>query len=348
MVRRPSSAEPAGRISALPVSMRTRPFRPIAACALTLILALAVACGGRTVRTSPGASTTPIDQLWEEPVDLESRDLALGPARHALKPDAMPFTFLKADKTGFSPGYDLRDRNGVEWSVKLGPEAQTEVVVSRILWAIGYHQVPTFYLTEWTMDGGPEGDPGPGRFRPDLPNAKVVGDWAWAENPFVGTQPFRGLIVANLIVNNWDWKTSNNKIYEVTNPDGSVTRRYVVRDVGASLGKTDAPAIAEVLGARIAQGNRNNLEDFEQQGLIKSVEGGKVEFDYDGIYKSVVEHVTPADVVWTARLLSRISDAQWNAAFAAGGYPPDQAARYIAKLKSKIAEGLALAPSGSQ
>ena len=41
--------------------------------------------------------------------------------------------------------------------------------------------------------------------------------------------------------------------------------------------------------------------------------------------------------------MSRLSDQQWNDAFAAGGYPPDQAARYITKLKSKIAEGLALA-----
>ena len=47
-----------------------------------------------------------------------------------------------------------------------------------------------------------------------------------------------------------------------------------------------------VLGARIAQGNRNNLEDFEQQGFIKAVTGNRVEFDYDGIYKCVVDTVT--------------------------------------------------------
>lgn len=93
----------------------------------------------------------------------------------------------------------------------------------------------------------------------------------------------------------------------------------------------------------MAQGNCNNLEDFEQQGFIKSVNGNRIEFDYKGIYQAVVATVTPADVVWTCRLLSRVSDAQWNDAFAAGGYPPDQAARFIAKLKSKIAEGLALA-----
>ena len=100
-----------------------------------------------------------------------------------------------------------------------------------------------------------------------------------------------------------------------------------------------------MLGARIAQGNRNNLEDFEEQGFIKAVNGNRVEFDYGGIYKPVVDTVTVGDVVWTSKLLSRLSDQQWNAAFAAAGYAPDQAARFIAKLKSKIAEGLALARS---
>jgi hypothetical protein len=322
--------------------MRTLQFRP-AGASLALLAAIAAwDCGGRTVKTTPDA-TADIAQLWTEPADLESRDLRVGTTSLVPLPDPLAFAFIKADAAGFSPGYDLRDKNGVEWSVKLGPEAQTEVVASRILWAIGYHQVPTHYLTKWSMAGGPDGDPGPGRFRPELPNAKVVGEWAWHQNPFVNTQPFRGLVVANLMINNWDWKTSNNKIYDVTNPDGTSTRRYMVRDLGASFGKSDAPAIAELLGARIAQGNRNNLEDFEQQGFIKAVNGTRVEFDYDGIYGSVVDTATVADVVWTSRLLSRLSDAQWNAAFTAGGYPPDQAARFIAKLKSKIAEGLALA-----
>jgi len=45
--------------------------------------------------------------------------------------------------------------------------------------------------------------------------------------------------------------------------------------------------------------------------------------------------------VWT-RLPIEESAVRWNDAFRAAGYPPDQAARYIAKLTSKIAEGLAL------
>jgi hypothetical protein len=311
---------------------------------LTLALLNGACTGGRTVRTTPDPSgSADVSQLWQEPADLETRNLLTGPPSPVRLPSPAVFTFVKADTTGFSPGYDVRDVSGVEWSVKLGPEAQTEVVVSRILWAIGYHQMPTYYVTTWSMEKGPDGNPGAGRFRPALPNTKVAGDWSWHENPFASTQPFRGLIVANLIVNNWDWKTSNNKIYDMVNPDGTGLRRYVVRDLGASLGKTDAPALTRVLGARVAQGNRNDLEDFEQQGFIKSVSGDRIEFDYKGIYGNVVETVTPADVVWACRLLARLSDQQWNDAFAAGGYAPDQAARFIAKLKSKVAEGLALA-----
>jgi hypothetical protein len=324
--------------------MRTVQSRPAGAFILFIVALATEDCGGRTVRTSPDAGpNVDVSMLWQEPADLETRDLRVGPTADAPKPEPASFAFVKADRAGHSPGYDLKDKNGLLWNAKLGTEAQTEVVSSRILWAIGYHQVPTYYLTTWTMEGGPEGNPGPARFRPSLPNAKVVGDWAWHENPFVNTQPFRGLIVANLIINNWDWKTSNNKIYDITNPDGTGVRKYIVRDLGASFGKSDAPAIARVLGARIAQGNRNNLEDFEQQGFIRGVNGNRVEFDYNGIYKSVVDIVTVDDVVWTCRLLSRLSDEQWNAAFAAGGYAPDQSARFIAKLKSKIAEGLALA-----
>ncbi len=47
-----------------------------------------------------------------------------------------------------------KDPDGLEWSAKIGPEAQTEVVVSRILWGLGYHQPPIYYLPSWTVDLG--------------------------------------------------------------------------------------------------------------------------------------------------------------------------------------------------
>jgi hypothetical protein len=317
------------------------PVRLARAAALAIALSCAV---GVVATTAQDAASADIRQLWIEPVDLERRDLRAGPPSKSGPPSAdTPLTFLSSDRTGYSRGYDVRDAEGTEWSIKLGPEAQTEVVASRILWAIGYHQPPTYYVPQWSMTGGPGGNPGPGRFRPTLATHKSVGEWSWGRNEFVGTREFGGLIVANLILNNWDWKTSNNKIYEVSDTTGGPSRVFVVRDLGASLGKTSAPAITRWLGTRMAQGSRNDIEHFESQGFIRSVNGDKIAFDYKGIYGDIVATVKPADVVWTSQLLARLTDAQWTDAFTAGGYPPDIAARYIAKLKSKIAEGLALA-----
>lgn len=116
-------------------------------------------------------------------------------------------------------------------------------VTSRILWGIGFHQPPTYYLNSWNLTGAETGGQPAGRFRPELRGHKVVGEWSWYENPFVGSQEYGGLIVANLILNSWDWKMSNNKIYAVEKPLNGVSQWYVVRDLGASLGKTTYPRL---------------------------------------------------------------------------------------------------------
>ena len=67
-----------------------------------------------------------------------------------------------------------------------------------------------------------------------------------------------------------------------------------------------------------------------------------MEFDFESIYGSVVDLVHPSSVRWVAELLSRVSDAQWDDAFRAADYSPDVRARFIRKIKSKIAEGLAV------
>ena len=318
---------------------------------VAVVGALALASGGCGKRLQqvqlPEAPAASVAELWQSPTDLEQRDLLHGSGGQALKPRETSFSFVSEDKSGWSPGFDVRDREGVTWSVKLGPEAQTEVVASRVLWAIGYHQPPTYYLDTWSMSGGPTTTQAGGRFRPDLPSHEVVGDWSWYENPFIGSQAYRGLVVANLILNNWDWKTSNNKIYRLTEPVGGVSRAFVVRDIGASLGKTTYPAILKWFRLRgFGQGTRNDIAGFEEQGFILSVdEQSRITFDYRGIYRDVIDSVTPADVRWTCALLSRLSDRQWNEAFQAGGFTPEVTARYVRKIKEKIAQGLALSDS---
>lgn len=313
------------------------------------VVALVVASAGcgRSLRqlNPPGIPGTPaLSELWEEPKDIARRDLfhGAGGAKHA--PNGSSFTFVAADTSGFSPGFDVKDSAGLEWSVKTGPEAQSEVATSRILWAIGFHQPPTYYLERWTLTGAQTGEQPAGRFRPKLKGEEVVGDWSWYENPFIGSRPYAGLIVANLIVNNWDWKTSNNKIYSVTVGTGRVERRFVVRDVGASLGRTTYPHILKWFRLRgFGQGTRNDLPGFESQGFITAIDGERVKFDYRGIYRDVIDSVTPADIAWTSALMARLSDRQWDDAFRAGGYAPDERQRYIRKIKEKIGQGLALA-----
>jgi hypothetical protein len=170
----------------------------------------------------------------------------------------------------------------------------------------------------------------------------VVDEWSWYENPFLDTRPFKGLVVINVLLNNWDWKTSNNKIYEVT-AAGATRRMYIVRDLGASLGKTAYPPLLSWLPMKqVKQGSRNDVEDFESQGFIKRVEGDRVEFFYRGIHDELIDTVSKADVVWATQLLARLSDDQWQDAFRAAGYSAHIAGRYITKIKAKIREGLAL------
>ncbi len=308
-----------------------------------IALAAVVGCGRitRDVRLTPEPAAT-VAELWQEPTDLARRDLFAGPGGRDLMPQQATFTFVARDTSGWSPGFDVKSGNGLDWSVKLGPEAQSEVVSSRILWAIGYHQPPTYYLEQWTLTGAETGPQAAGRFRPTIKGREVVGDWSWYGNPFVGSRAFGGLVVANLILNSWDWKTSNNKIYSLDEPLNGVRRQFVVRDLGASLGRTTYPTILKWFRLRgFGQGTRNDLEGFESQGFITTVgEDSDPEFDYRGIYRDVIDTVTLEDVRWTCALLNQLTDEQWRDAFRAGGYNPEQTARFVAKIKAKIAQGL--------
>jgi len=284
-----------------------------------------------------GKASTPeaahMSELWEQPTDIRSRDLYYGPGGRRLAPRTdVTYRVAGLDTTGHSRGYDLLDPEGRKWDVKLGDEAQSDLVVSRILWAIGYRQPITYYVREWRMSGAPGWPPAPGRFRLSSDH-KVTGEWSWDENPLRDTRPFRGLIVANLILNNWDFAASNNRTYRVDRPGEGPRNWYVVQDVGGSLGKTRWPI-----------GTRNDIDDFESEPLIRRVEGDEVHFAYKSRHRLLVKGIPRADVVWTCRLLDRLSEAQLNDAFRAAGYPAAIRQRYVRKIREKIQEGLALEP----
>jgi hypothetical protein len=291
-----------------------------------------------------------IAELWREPVDLLQRDLIAGPGGAALAPRSdAPYEFVSFKTSGTNPGYTLRDASGRIWSVKLGIEAQSEVTTSRILWALGYHQPATYYVAEFSFDGpGPLGGRNQqARFRTEVDPWRPGDVWSWYENPFVNTQPFRGLVVTQLILNAWDLKTPNNRIYNATDSSMRPNRQFIVRDVGASLGEARQFALFNRLGTRGLQGSKNNIDDFERQGFITSVNGSDVTFDYRGVNAPLIDTITAADVIWACEQFARIPDGHWRAAFQAGGYAPDVAERYIKKIKSKVAQGLALKRPGT-
>jgi hypothetical protein len=204
--------------------------RPLAIAAAVLVAAMAAAVLTANQSGSPKVRRASIDELWRDPGNIASRDLRLGRGGRALQParDA-EFEFKGSDTTGYSGGYDVVDAQGRKWDVKIGDEGQTEVMASRLLWAIGFHQPVVYFVPEWTMKNGPVSRPSSGRFRL-ASDHDSDGEWSWTDNPFLGARPFKGLIVANLIINNWDLKPSQNRIYtEVRNP----SRWFVVQDLGA-------------------------------------------------------------------------------------------------------------------
>lgn len=304
---------------------------------LVTILAMYVPVCTPPVRLVPATPADAPSSLWQPPDDLEERDLQHGfwGSERAPRADDT-FTLVRLKHTGVNPGMVVRDRLGRRWNVKQAPadgqapEGPVEVVLSRVLSAIGYHQPPVYYLPEFTLvdDWGSHREPG-GRFRLSDPSLTEVGTWSWQQNPYVGTTPYQGLLVVLLVFNSSDLKNSNNSIYTYRRGD-QAARWYVVRDLGSALGET----------GRVAP-RQNDVHRFERERFVLGVQNGVVAFANRGWHQELLRgRIRAADVGWAGALLARLSDRQWTDAFAAGGYPPDLAARYIRKIHANIAEAL--------
>lgn len=276
-----------------------------------------------------GSPTNPV-QLWVEPRDIASRDLLYGPWGQKYAPDPKAvYTFLHSKVHGASPGMTVTDPSGRDWSIKQSVEGPVEVMHSRVLSALGYHQPPVYFLPSFTLkDEKGTHQERAGRFRPTLPELEEIGDWSWQQNPFVGTKPYQGLLVILLMFGSADLKNSNNSLYVYRQPDGTTERLYSVRDIGNALGDT----------ARY-EATKNDPDVFERQPFIAGVSNGFVVFPYNGWHQELFRgRITPDDTAWAAALMSQLSDAQWDDAFRAGGYDPAVAGRFKATLKTRLAQ----------
>jgi hypothetical protein len=273
-------------------------------------------------------------ELWVQPEP--GRDLLWGVGGKRLAPDpSAQFTVIDLKRGGFSRGYTVKDPQGREWSAKFPPEAGPEVVASRLLWGIGYHQPPVYYLAEWHALKATSPNPQlPSRFRertPDLHGLDSDGIWSYYRNPFVGTRQLNGLLTVQAMLGNSDLKDAQNATYLLKEPFEGARRWYVARDLGQTFGRTGA-----------LDPPRGDPDVFEKTGFIKGVENGFVRFDYRGRHKALFERITPADVRWVCERLQALTDRQVHDAFRAGGFPQATADRFIRRLEQKIAEGLQL------
>lgn len=296
--------------------------------------------------------------LWRDPGNISRRDLKWGPGSPELAP-AAPFHFLEEDKQGESPKFRVRDANGVEWSVKVGPEAQSESAATRIVWAVGYFAEEAYYLHRAEIHGLPRLSRGMqhieggryvrgARFEPRREYIKRGDPWRWLKNPFVGTREFNGLKVLMVLLNNYDTSTINNRVLTVTDPrSGTKEERYVVTDLGATLGS---------VGGMGGRRSKSNLNDFRRSDFIKRVKGEIVEFDYNttpaglayvmyvlapwywhsqaekerAMQKVPLEHAR-----WVGRLLSQLSERQLEDAFEAAGYTRTEASGFVSILRQR-------------
>lgn len=327
--------------------------------ALLLLAALSFcllppAIAQRPRRSQPSA---PAHVLWRDPGDIASRNLLYGPGSPDLMPVA-PFTFIEEDKSGESPKFEVKDARGMEWKVKLGPEAQSETVATRLVWAVGYFAEEAYYFDEVRIENLPrlsrgreyvsrEGIVRGPRFEPRRKGVERGPTWGWMENPFAGSRELSGLKVLMILLNNFDARKENNRIFYVDTEGGGREGRYVVSDLGATLGRA---------GGLGGKRTKNNLNDFLSTQFVRGVDGDVVEFDYDtrprGLGHLSVLHPTyyrgevkkekamrgiPVEHArWIGSLLSQLTEEQLHDAFRAAGYDGATAKGFVRALRERI------------
>ena len=256
-----------------------------------------------------------IDALWHDPGDISSLDLALGAGgkEHAPRTDAT-YSFVREDLGGTSPKFYVKDQGGVEWLVKVGDEARGETAATRFVWAMGFFTDEDYFVPELHVSGltklhrhsksiHKDGTVTNARLKRSPKDQKKLATWAWAENPFRGSRELNGLRVMMALINNWDLKTVNNKIYgpkqdhsnrnvepsssqglpdklgdgnetatdERTKPaviSGNGDVRYVVSDLGASFGRT---------GAFFSR-SKGKVKDYTKDEFIRATTPETVDF----------------------------------------------------------------------
>lgn len=292
--------------------------------------------------------------LWRDPGDISSLDLihGIGGAQDAPGENEQ-YTFVKEDLNGTSTKFYVEDKEGVQWLLKIGEEAQPETAATRLVWSMGYFTDEDYYLPTIHVSGIPHLHRGNGgiaadgtitgaRLKRQSRTQKNIGNWSWFDNPFLHTREFDGLRVMMALINNWDLKTDNNKIYS----EKDTERRYVVSDEGASFGRTGGPTTR----------SKGNLQQYREAKFIDHVGADEVDFvmatrplpllapfelpNYvrRNSMEGVTKHIPRANAKWIGQQLARLTSRQIGDAFRAAGYSQDDVQAYTQAVMARIAQ----------
>ena len=264
--------------------------------------------------SSTAVKPASISALWHDPGEIPSLDLTFGQGgqTHAPRNDAT-YSFEKEDLGGSSTKFYVKDQDGVEWLVKVGEEARGETAATRFVWAMGYFVDEDYFVPEMHVSGMAklhrkshsihrDGTITNARLKRTEKGRKKLNTWAWADNPFRGSRELNGLRVMMALINNWDLKTVNNKVYGqkeakaetvsaareekiseaamnygggdssanlVGDPNRNGTDvRYVVSDLGASFGRTGG----------VSSRSKGKLKDYQKDSFIRAATPETVDF----------------------------------------------------------------------
>lgn len=332
-------------------------FLKLAAIVVLLFVSLGPIPGFAQVKNSALVETGQV--LWRDPGNISTLDLMFGPGSPERAP-APPFNFVKEDRDGESPKFTVRDAKNVKWSVKLGVESQAETVATRIVWAMGYFVEETYYRDRVEIQNLPKLSRGSqfvkrgnivvgARFEPRRESVKRGDNWSWLDNPFAGTREFNGLKVLMVLLANYDARPENNRVLTEKDPaTGQTETRYVVTDLGATLGH---------VGGLGGKRSKNNLADYRRQPMVRRVYNGMMEFNYrtrpsglgyftyvvsPGYWKGqankekAMRQIHVDDARWMGQMLSRLTDEQLHDAFRAANYHPATANGFVRAIRERI------------
>jgi hypothetical protein len=289
--------------------------------------------------------------LWHDPGNIASLNLVYGPGGKEHQP-AGKFTFVKEDKQGTSPKFEILDEQGVRWKAKLGEETKSETAAARLVWAAGYFADEDYYLPELRVEKMPKLHRGRQfvsadgvvhgvRLERHLKGQKKSGNWSWFKNPFEGTKELNGLRIMMALMNSWDLKEVNNAIYE----EQGEKPRYVVSDLGATFGRTGHPQTR----------SKSNLQEYRKTRFIQNVKPESVDFFLSSRpffltvfnlpnyvtrtkMQGVAKHIPRTHAKWLGQLLGQLSAEQIRDCFRASGYSPEEVEGFAKVVQGRIAD----------